>query len=229
MYRWKLLRRGLILLTVGGLLTWYIVNVEQRDYQEYQKLVASSEPAPERKADVARQSRQQVEKNLWFSERGERLHTRMTADSSELRLTMGKGKNELTESMERVRVFMQERLFWRLPDGKDAVRREDGQLWVKGREAPLPIDTPGLRPMQVIRYLEADQGVQDYQENRFVADNVTMSRFLAEGHDLVSTMEGSQILMKGLARSIQFSLGGKSLNFQAQELRATFFSSEEML
>ena len=129
---------------------------------------------------------------------------------------------------------MQEALYYLTPDGKNATLQPNGKVLVQGADSSLPgswyeEDDPRLTPMQRIRHLEADSGYQNYTDNLFTAQKVTLSRFEVPGHKLVETFAQGNLLMKGLAESVEFSLGGKEVNFRAHQLKATFYMEGDLL
>ncbi len=231
MYRRRLFRVALILTAVTAVMLVFLLRTGRRDYQEYEEILRAANPeafSNELDVEVGRQQREGVEKNIWFSEENDRLHLRLISESSELLFSSYGRQQELLEHLDGVQITMQEALYWLTPDGKKASRQPDGRILVEGADPNLPSswykeDDPALVPMQRIRYLEADRGVQNYTDNLFTAEQVTLSRYLTTGHTLTDDLQAGQVLMKGLARSIDFSLGGGSIQFRAHQFKATFF------
>ena len=54
---------------------------------------------------------------------------------------------------------------------------------------------------------------------------VIIRRFIAEGHDLVEDVPiDKNIMMKGMAKSVEFTFGDEDINFKAHHLKAIFYS-----
>lgn len=101
------------------------------------------------------------------------------------------GSAQLVEKMEHVTCFMQEEV------GYDEQKK----------------------PIQVVRYMEADQADYFYKTEEFKASNVKMLRYTVAGHDLPTHFAGLKPTMRGTAESVQFFLSGSDLNFKADKLK----------
>lgn len=217
----------LLFLAFFLLFSFFVFRVTKKDYLAYDKLVQSTRPE-EAKLFTARQERSMVDKEISFSEKNSRLRFRLRSKESELVLKDDGQSTEMVENMDAVVCYLQEELYYLTKDGVEIVFDDDGIL--KDREG-LSFDgsIDDLEPMQKLRYLEAQSGVYYYKENSFLASQVQMQRLVARGHELMDSLEGLEVTMKGVAQSVQFSLKGRSLNFKAEYLRAKFYSPKGLL
>ncbi len=142
------------------------------------------------------QIRQKVQKDIWFAENAEtRLHYRIQSAVSLLTLEPKGSKIEVIENLEKIRCWMQDKVYL----------------------------TEGNKPMQQLRFFEADQGTYRYNTSEFDAKTVMLSLFRKDGHELPLEM-GSSIknaFMKGVAKDVSFSVSGKSPKFQAKQFQAS--------
>lgn len=218
-------------------MTVYLLDVRVKDYDAYQKLIESSEEdhfLKNGKTLVAKQQRNSVHKEIRFSDELERLHFNLHSKQSELVLSDDGKHTEMLENMEGVRCFIQEELYYLLPDGRELVPQGNGQLLLRHEDPKdasswFSPQTKGLVPMQKIRYLEAEKAAYYYKTNSFLAREVEIKLFLTKGHELIEIFEEMELIMRGLAQSVEFSLGGKNVNFRAHHLTATFYSPKGLL
>jgi len=221
----------LVLLAATGLIV-HMSDVEQTDRDEYQKLVESSSPEVTAEASqtyVSKQRRINVEKNIWFTEETQRLQFRLTSKESELIFTHSDQQTEVVEQLYDAHFYMQEELYYILPDAREATIQPNGRLLIRYADASqaeswVDLDLPNLRPMQRLRYLEADVITYDYKSSLFVANHATLLRYTTEGHQLPKELDDSNLIMAGKAESIEFSLARRELKFRAHHLKATFYS-----
>jgi hypothetical protein len=231
-FTWKFL----IFLTGFGIVMFFgfrsFMRIKPEDVQEYRQLIENSDLGQAKNKSspyTAKQQRDDIQKDISFMQGGERLQLRLIAVESQLVLDQHDGETALLEQMRDVHCYMQEELYFVLPDGREALRQSDGQLLIrhadpKNPSSWLPQKVPNLKPMQVIRYLQADEATYYYKTDEFVAQQVALSRFAVPGHQLVELHEGKP-LMNGVAEKVEFSLAGKDLNFKAYQLKATFFNA----
>jgi hypothetical protein len=235
MFSRKLFPIGLALTGFTLAILYFLLTVTPEDEARYQELIRSSTPSANQSqlsVEIAKQKREDIEKNIWFSQKMNRLHLRLRSERSTIQFIHTGKKKEIFEDLEEVACYMQESLYYLTPDGKKAALEDSGKVLVKGADKALheswyePTDGR-LIPMQIIRHFEADRGLHNYTDDLFTAENVTITRFTSPGHVLSDEPEQNAILMKGLARSIDFSLGGAEVNFRAYKLKATFFNEGE--
>lgn len=223
---------------VAGALAAYLFlfNYGSQDEQEYHRLMLVSNPtlagASEQEPYTARQERVGVRKDFSFMRNGVPLKVRLTSDEAELVLDRGESSTQIIEEMHGVKAFMQEELFYILSDGREALLHSSGRLLLRGAPAD---DTSswvalqgGERPMQIMRYLEADSGAYFYKTDQCKADHVIVTRYVMPGHELGFDFSQGQQILKGLADSVEFSMAGDDPHFTAQRLKATVFMPGRM-
>lgn len=78
---------------------------------------------------------------------------------------------------------------------------------------------------QLVREFNAATGKFYYQRQQVVADQVFVSRYLLEGETLPLVVTGEKPLMKGVAKSAEFSFT-TGFTFSAKHLKASFYQLE---
>lgn len=208
---------------------------KESDIERYRMLVESASTAKKDFLSLpysAKQHRTNTQKDIFFNENNERLRMKLSCDDSVLVLDHHGETTEIIEHMKNVKCYMQEELYYLLPDGREAKRQPNGRFLIK-REDPakesswISENTHGIKPMQIIRYFESDTGAFYYKTDRFVADNVKVTRFSTPGHILEDLSSNKKLLMSGNADSVEFSLLGKELNFKAYRLKAKLYTLEK--
>lgn len=217
---------------------WHMAFITESDEKEYHRLMAdaeSSHSSSQGTPYTARQERQGIQKDMFFHKANNRLQIRLTADNAQLVLDHQDAHTYIVEHMQQVKCMMQEELYYILPDGREASPQPNGQLLIRSanendQASWLPSDTPGLQPMEIIRYIEADDAEYHYKDDRFVAHSVKITRYRMPTHHLQKIDEQARPLMKGNAKKVEFSLKGKNadLNFKAYHLKATVFDEAGM-
>lgn len=225
----------LFFLLVISLLCFFLyrdfVLIKSQDEEEYRKILVNIEkPAPAFNPYVIKQQREGVAKDFFFVEKSkpERYQLRLLYSHSDIVLDRQEEQTEIVEKMKNVRSIMQEELYFVLPDGSEAFKQTNGKFMLRHNNGTHEIvdesklDTEKV-PMQIIRYLVADNATYHYKTNLFTANQVSLSRYKIPSHQLVDSIDGFTPLMVGLAEKVEFSLGGQSLNFKAYKFKATFF------
>jgi len=165
------------------------------DYSFYRTLRSSEKPeeAPPDSVNFfsTKQIKEGVTKEIWLPTEEGRINYLLKNRISTVTLLDRIQQVELVEEMEGIKCWMQDRLY---------------------REDELP--------MQQIRYFEAEQGVYQYNQETFLADQVNLSIFRLPGHALVSFLDPHTPYLKGAAKHVSFSLSEKSPKFQADHFKA---------
>ncbi len=236
MLKWHHYLLLLVLAVLMGVCGARFFYISIYDRELYQHLVESSKA--EKDEDVVdrtiRQQRGDVYKEIWLVRGKQRLRHSMHSKHSELVIVNTDDGKQMIENLGGVICFMQEELFYVLPNEEEAVLQPDGRLLLRDADSKestswVTGDRDGFVPMQVIRYLEADNGTYHYKTNAFVAREVKIRRFITAGHELVESIEGLDPLMVGVARAVEFSLGREDINFKAHHLKATFFTTRGLM
>lgn len=149
-------------------------------------------------AQVTRQHRDGVQKDIFFSLNGQRLHMLLKAKASDLVLKQEKGGVRAVEEMSNVQYYVQEHLFFN--QGK---------------------------PYSQILKLESRHADHFYHEGLFIADDVEISRFLLEGHELTIPISPIRQLMSGSAGFVKISLFEEEPHFHAKECLWTLYGEDE--
>lgn len=221
-----------LLVALLALFFAHLGRVTKNVAMEYNQLMTEAESSHSAMQDTpytARQERQRVQKDMFFHRGGQRLHILLTAADAQLVLDHQDAHTYVVEQMQQVKCLMQEELYYLLPDGREALPQANGQLLLRSADEKdpaswLPLDAPGLKPMAVIRCIDADEAEYYYKDDRFVAHAVKITRYAVPGHQLLMNNQ-TKLLMKGTAEKVEFSLKGKEkdLNFKAHHLKSTFF------
>lgn len=191
-----------------GVFVW-LTEVDEESYQTYHDLMVN---AGVKKEDlkatpyIIKQKRFNVQKDILFMEDEKRMQLKLNANEAELVFDHHDDQTDMVEQMRGVTCEMQEELFYQLPNGQRAT------------------DDPSqknLKPMQTVRSMKASHGTYTYESDRFRANNVEIEKFTTPGHTLNSPLFDKKKLMSGLADLAEFSLDGKRIQFQANQLKAT--------
>jgi hypothetical protein len=205
------------------------------DLQEYRQLVVSTGATPADEPEspaIAKQQRTNISKDIFYNHGRERLTLRLTATHSVLELDQTGTVTEIVEQFKGIKGLMQEELYYRLPDGREAFLQEDGRLLVRHGDPAKPSDwadfpLSSIKPMQIMRYFEADKAVYKYKNNHLEAEEANVARYVVPGHAFVSNIEGYKPIMSGVAQSLEVAMAENLPNFQANQLKATFYQHRE--
>lgn len=184
--------------------------VSETSIAEYHQVVTKA-PRKVRERDLEKGTetthpRKGVVKTMWVQDGPfERMAT-MNCATSELGVVRQQARVHLTETFHRVHGVIQEELFY---------QQQEGQ------EAPLP--------RQRFRYFEAERAVYDFQDQSLVAHEVTFWNYSADGHTLISEIDGLTADAEGAARSLTMHLGAahRIPDFQAEHLEMQLASGGE--
>jgi hypothetical protein len=221
-------------LTAFGI--WYISRLDAKGAEEYQQMMSIFDSSANAKPSSyqASQNKIHLQKDILLMSGKQPLQLRLCADNSELVFEKQEDRDEIYEKLHGVNCVMQEELYYLLPDGREVVILDEGELKVRHASsddpnAKIPLNTPGLVPRQIVRYLEAEKAIYHYKNDSLVADEVLFSRYTAFGHR-IDEIKKEKMLMEGIADKIKFSLSSH-LNFKVYGMKASFFksTSEESL
>jgi hypothetical protein len=146
----------------------------------------------------SKQHRAGVRKDLWLTQADKtRLHTRIDSESSIVTLLPSEDKVDIIENLDNLKCWMQDR-----------ITSQDGQT------------------MQQMRYFVAKSGTYQYSSGLFLADQVAISVFRLPGSNLQTLVDPKKAFLKGIAKSISFSVEGKGPQFQAEAFQAMLNTEE---
>ena len=176
--------------------------IRQNDIEFYRSLFKEKAIATSTVAySSTNQLRKGVRKDIWFAQDDEsRLQYRIESVASCLTLLPVKNKFEVTETLSNIKCWTQDKLFF---NGKERT------------------------PMQQARYLEANEGVYHYGSQQFNALGATLSLFHLPGHHLYTKeLSEKKAFLSGLAKSVSFTVSGKTPQFQAEQFKASLTREE---
>lgn len=204
----------------------FLFSFGEQESNEYWTLMKEANPKHTDTTSPyqAKQLHQQVCKEVWFVEKEQRLKLRILSACAELVLDHQGDKTEIVEVMQDVNCYMQEELYYLTPEGTEIKKQANGQFILKDQSSEKIIqiaDYSKLKPMQVIRYLQAAVAEYHYSTEFFLAKDVKIVRFIAPGHVLVETLSGGDLLMSGMAKSAEFSMAGGNIHFRASHFKAS--------
>ena len=224
MFKTQLIFSAFLFIALGILIALKIFHVEKKDHRIYQELLESS--SSKRAEEYSQQRREKVCKEVWYQDKTP-LHMRIESDDSTLFFFHQNNQAKVVEQLGTTRCMMQEELYYLLPDGREAIPKEEGKLLIRGEDPSLEeswiaSSLPGLTPMQLIRYFEADKACYNYATQLFLAEGVKLWQYRIEAHQLPSSLDAYTPLMSGTARRLEITLNEKKFDFQSDQMRATF-------
>lgn len=237
MFRRTLILSGTLLLATTTLLIAYLIHITKADYTLYEEILYDSDPSKWSKqsaAEIGHQDRKLVDKQIWIQRDNERLFCRLKAASSQLRYSLSNENVGLVEDLNGVYGQIQEELFYRLPDGREALPGEGGRLLLRGSnplnpEGYISSETPGLESWQQIHIFEADNATYTYKAKQLVAQNCTIKRYILPGHRIPEDLDHGELLMRGIAHTVSFTLEDENPLFHAQNMRTSIYSERGLL
>jgi len=177
-----------------------VFPIREHDYALYNDLLKSSRPeVDDSSLSYSQQKRERVRKQIWYQDETP-LYFRIDSDESELFFFRQNNRIEVIEQLGKIVCIMQEELYY-----------ED------------------LKPMQRIRYLEAERACYNYNSHLFVAEDVKLWKYQLEGHTPPTKIAHTTPLMRAIAHSVEFTLQGEKLDFIAHQMKATLNSGDKKL
>lgn len=224
MFKKPLLIAACLLLLIASAIGVGLFQSKQKAKATYQHLIESSLGSKQENVTFSsQQMRKDVCKELFLRETDPR-HIRIESKASELFFFDHRRKGiEVREEMRDVHCVMQEELFFVLPDGSEAIKMADGKCVMRGHSSTQIDPTmPGMIPMQLIRYFEAQNATYFYNSERLTAHTVKLWKYRMKGHQIPSSFEREIPLMSGVADSVELYLKEDEMQFTAHHLKAVF-------
>lgn len=224
-----------ICLVLMLLFAFFVKHTSEEDILDYQALMKFSgedkNVIPETSYTL-NQSRQRVRKDIVFVEGGDRKKLRLTSAKADVIVDKVNRNTMVDEKLMDVCCWMQEEVYYKLQDGREAKRQPDGKLLLrksKPEEAEEWIDETMVQaePWQKLRFMQADVAYYSYSSEILDAEQVRILRYQLPGHELPDSIEGLIPMLDGVADAVSFSLGGKELNFKATKFKATVNSMDD--
>lgn len=173
----------------------YFGQVRESDYAAYRAQKEMHEEASVTSlVQTTHQNRKGVIKEIYFTQEDKsRLHYRIESDASVLTLQPEGSKFDLIEKLEKMRCWMQEK---------------------------IDLTTSPQKPIQHMRYLEAQEGIYRYTAQQFLAQSVALSLYRIQGEKLPDNLTQHKPFLSGIAQDVLFAVTGKIPHFQAQNFKA---------
>ncbi|MGA8164222.1 MAG: hypothetical protein WB791_04255 [Waddliaceae bacterium] len=189
-----------ILASAGLLIAGYalfIICVSSHEEGNYRELIEKANPFLLNQGNLgfeAQQSRQGVQKDMWYQkEENKRLQVSLNSAASALVLERHGEVNEIVEAMQGFTGFIQEDLYY-------------------DEEA---------KPMQHVRYIEAETARYNYHTQLLTAEGAKMIDYSTSGHDLIDSLEGVvEPRFNAVAESLEISGLTKECRVKAHRVRA---------
>ena len=219
---------------------WHSTHITPEDVATLEAYTLSCQGAsaqPLAQAYSAKQARKGVRRDiLLLNSHGQRLGLRLEANSGELVLTKSMDSTTVVENLRGVSCYMQEELYYILPDKREAIQNAHG-AWVARESSAstadtlLALPTRGAKPMQKVRTFQSETAQYSYHSQNLTAENVQLMNFAAKGHQLDDAMAmpyaRTASSLRATAKSAAFSLEDNQLKFTAQGLKANIVPSRE--
>jgi len=177
----------------------FIVSPE--DVQEYRKLMANTNSVenPVHHAYVAKQFREDVQKQIFYQKGNDRLEMRINSTSAKLVFDHQDDQTSIAEIMQNVRCYIQEAFYL----------------------------SPNNQPMQRLLYLEAATARYDYKIEQIVAEHVKLLRYEMNGYAFDQLLDDSMPVMQGEANSAKFDLTTGQMHFTDFRLTTTLLDGDK--
>ena len=229
---------GSLGISCGGysLVCFSLFSSSEKDRQAYRELVeATTAPAAElnsRELDsvtIAQQKRTEHSQRHFLLPGHARLAVNLSAQHSILEARPSRNLLKSSNISKMSKGFMQEELYYLLPDGREAFLQENGRLLLRHGD-PLKdqdwvdFSLTSVKAMQTLRYFEAEHATYHYKDNHLLTQQMNVVRYVIPGHDPVSNVEGFKPVFTGVAESAEIALA--DTQFKARQLKATYFQAE---
>lgn len=201
MFKWHIIALSIVLAGLIGFCAFHFSKVTPSDeaaYLELIKLSDSSRASQNGPAYTIQQEKTGIGKDVFFIKGTDRLQCCLKSEKSELRVDHQNGSSEIVEYLQQVKCLMQEELI------------------------------PGITPKQIVRSILASKATYHYQTDQLVAEDVTITRSLAAGHEIKDPMPDEVVMMNGTCTSATFSPVEKNIYLNAINLKASFLNPEKI-
>lgn len=214
---------------VGGYLV--LGSYSQTDKMAYDKLVRGEEvDSSSTETRVSKQQRSEIQKNVLFNHNHQDLELRLTSQNSLLALEKTERNIEIVEHLQDVNCLLQESVYFVLPDGRQAFAQGDGRLLIKEADPKendswLFEEDARLIKEQILLVLKAENATYYYKGGKFVANQVSIQRYVVPGNHLEEIPTDAKRITNGVATQVKVSLG-KGLDFSADNFKAKFSTQQ---
>jgi len=208
--------------------TIFSMNPKDGDVEEYrnimQKSQAKSHQGLKREPFVATQHRIGVRKDIFYEESGQRLQMRVDSDKSNLVYHHLGDKTEIVEELVNLRCYMQEELYYTLPDKREVIATKEGRYRLRNGSSNnesswIEVQQKTLQPMQKVRYIEAEKADFKMTADSLVANQAEVYQYKIPGHSLDEWDPEIGPLMKGIADKIEVNIKNSGVDLKASGLK----------
>lgn len=215
----------LFLVVTVSLVFWRLFHIHEQTVTSYQELMNWASASDTENIYQSTQGKRNIIKTVLLSEGPEKRNIQLKAAYSQMVADKLPSHIDWLEKMQQMECVIQEKLYYILPDGREVVRAESGELvFEKEMNASLSSDEKvHLIPMQHVRWIEADQACYSYFTNRLTAESVKIALYCFPGHEINFPTKEDPKMMNASSSSVSFALS-KELSFQAEQFKATFMS-----
>ncbi len=223
-FRKALLWPSMAIVSIVGL-SYFLYSLFYSDvnHEAYQNVIKVASQSEKDIHGTTTQQRELVAKDIWFTRENVPLQLHLKSADSELVFEHEGKHSEIVEKMKDVICFVQEELFYILGEDKEVIRDASGKLVLRDSpQVEVSEGDPELKPVQRIRYIEADHATYYFHSGLLIANEVHLSQYILPGHKLSLSIEGKTPIMKGRAESLEISLLSQGLTFNAKKMTATF-------
>ena len=192
------------------------------DIASYQAMMAES--THENNLDHAITSqhfRKDLQKDVFIARDNAMLQLRLRSKEAWFSLERMNGKTDIVETLRDVSCWLQEDLLYRFSNGLVVTTQDSFWLAI----IPAAVAMHAI-PQQRLVYLEANKATYDYEEEKFVADDAKIWRYVMEGHALTELVEKQKALISGFAQHVVISFGKQGVIFKAEGFKATLLTPQ---
>jgi hypothetical protein len=225
---------------LGGLgifMGYSMLTVTAQNRKEYRRVIADANPSlvgeSIKNSYNATQKREGVRKDLFYSQGCQRMQLCLQSETSYLQMEQTLDKNILIEKMVPVRCHIQEELFYRLTDGREAIMELDGRLKLRKSDSDeqklSSSESANAVPFQRMIYFESEGACYSYASSQCNANNAKVVYYIEKGHQINLVSPPSDPILQGEASEIQFTFAEGKLNFKAKGFKAHLDATKEKL
>lgn len=185
-----------------GYFTFNIFVIKERDIKKYNNILKRNSKltaCEALKREPLLQKRKNVQKDIFISQNGTRLHYRIFSDSSTICFTEKKAGIEFVETLKNLKCLVQDKIY--LNPEKNCF-------------------------FQQLRYFTAKEGNYIYPSHKFVSDSIRLSFFDIPGKTLPNDISTFEPYLKGFANEVSFHLTDTASKLTAQHFRASIDMGE---
>lgn len=159
------------IIVLGGILLYLLCFPSE---QKKQRVISRIDD----RTYVAKQKRDNLNKEIWFNKGKNRLQAYLTGKTSEMIFKQTGGEKEILEHLSNVECYIQEKIYTK----------------------------PDNTPWQEVRYIKALDATFCYHTNTLIANKVEVKLYSRPGHKLDKSFDESNILMQAYFDRLEVKL-----------------------